>query len=372
VIAEAAAAFDDARTMRQFDSAFMNRALFWAERGRGRTSPNPMVGAVVVSSGGVVVGQGAHLAAGTPHAEVHALDEAGSRARGSTLYCTLEPCCHVGRTGPCVERIVAAGICRVVVATEDPNPRVAGKGLAYLRQHEIAVDVGVGDDLAQRQNGPFFTWMRHRRPFVIAKAAVSADGFVGRADARVKLTGAAADTWFQRQRAEVDAIAVGSSTVLVDDPLLTVRDIFRFRPLTRVLFDWRGRIPDSARVLKTLDHGPIIMIVSEPHTAAERQRLDRLASVGVSIETFDRQSVREALARLGVRGVLSLLVEGGPALHGALADARLIDRVQRVVTPHVLHSGVRAAPAIMSPAGSAHSTRLGSDVLIEVDVHRAG
>src|SRR5262249_41642848 len=156
--------------------------------------------------------------------------------------------------------------------------------------------------------------------------------------ARVKLTGAAADTWFQRQRAEIDAIAVGSGTVLVDDPLLTVRDIYRFRPLTRVLFDWRGRIPDTARVLKTLDQGPIVMIVSEPHVAEVRQRLDRLVGLGVSIETFDRQSVREALARLAERGILSLLVEGGPTLHGALADAQLIDRVQRVVTPHVLRS----------------------------------
>jgi diaminohydroxyphosphoribosylaminopyrimidine deaminase/5-amino-6-(5-phosphoribosylamino)uracil reductase len=160
--------------------------------------------------------------------------------------------------------------------------------------------------------------------------------------------------------------------VLVDDPLLTVRDLYRFRPLTRVLFDWRGRIPASARVLKTLDQGPIVMIVSQPHVAAERQRLDRLAGLGVSIETFDRRSVGEALARLGDRGILSLLVEGGPTLHSALADARLIDRVQRVTTPHVLHSGILAASAIMTATGSAHPTRLGNDVLIEVDVHRAG
>src|ERR1700675_2729941 len=140
------------------DAAFMDRALFLAERGRGRTSPNPIVGAVVVSPEGVVVGQGAHLAAGGPHAEVHALDAAGSRAAGATLYCTLEPCCHVGRTGPCVERIAAAGVARFVVALRDPHPRVAGKGFESLRSRGIHVDVGIGAAEAARQNAPFLSW----------------------------------------------------------------------------------------------------------------------------------------------------------------------------------------------------------------------
>src|SRR5262245_31976712 len=218
------------------DECFMERALFLAERGRGTTSPNPIVGAVVVNESGIVVGQGAHLAAGGPHAEVVALDAAGSLARGATLYSTLEPCAHTGRTGPCVERIVAAGISRVVAAVGDPNPRVAGRGFGYLRARGVRVDLGVSEEAARRQNGPFFTWVARRRPFVIVKAALSRDGFVGRSDRRVKLTGAVADRWFQRQRAEVDAIGVGAGTVLVDDPLLTPREVYRARPLVRVLF----------------------------------------------------------------------------------------------------------------------------------------
>src|SRR5688572_18820546 len=234
----------------------MARALLLAERGRGTTTPNPLVGAVVVRPDGVVVGQGAHLKAGGPHAEVIALDVAGDNARGATLYCTLEPCCHVGRTGPCVERILSARIARVVAAVGDPNPRVAGRGFDFLRQHGVAVSRGVGAEFAARQNGPFLTWIRHHRPLVILKTAVSADGFVGRTDGRVQLTSQAADRWFQRQRAEVDAIAVGAGTVLIDNPLLTARDVYRARPLTRVIFDWHARVPADARVFSTVGEGP--------------------------------------------------------------------------------------------------------------------
>ena len=160
------------------DARFMERALFLAERGRGTTSPNPVVGAVVVSDDGVVVGQGAHLRAGGPHAEVVALEMAGSRARGATLYCTLEPCSHTGRTGPCVERIVPAGIRRVVAAMGDPNPRVSGAGFARLRAEGVEVDVGVGEVEARRRNAAFVTWITKGRPLVTLKTAVSADGFV--------------------------------------------------------------------------------------------------------------------------------------------------------------------------------------------------
>jgi diaminohydroxyphosphoribosylaminopyrimidine deaminase/5-amino-6-(5-phosphoribosylamino)uracil reductase len=196
------------------DAGFIERAFFLGERGRGRTAPNPVVGAVIVSSRGVVVGQGAHLEAGGPHAEVIALDAAGSEARDGTLYCTLEPCSHVGRTGPCVERIVGAGIRRVVFPIRDPNPRVSGSGAAYLRAHGVDVTEGIGEEQARRQNAVFLTWITRLRPYVIVKAAVSSDGFVGRSGTRVKLTGAVADRYLQRQRAEVEAIAVGSGTVL--------------------------------------------------------------------------------------------------------------------------------------------------------------
>jgi diaminohydroxyphosphoribosylaminopyrimidine deaminase/5-amino-6-(5-phosphoribosylamino)uracil reductase len=355
------------------DVALMARALFWAERGRGRTTPNPIVGAVVVTPDGVVVGQGAHLVAGGPHAEVTALDAAGELARGSTLYVTLEPCSHTGRTGPCAERVVASGVRRVVLAVADPNPRVAGRGIAYLRAHGLDVTTDVGRREALRQNAPFFTWVTKGRPFVTAKAAVSVDGFVGPGDRPIRLTGAIADRYFQRQRAEVDAIAVGAGTVLVDDPLLTARGVYRHRPLMRVVFDWRGRVPASARIVSTLQTGPVIMVT----TAATRDRhgahFSELERLGVEVEAFDGRELRPVLERLGQRDVLSLLVEGGPALHSALAAADLIDRVQVVATPLELGAGVPVAPIFRIGASTDATTRviqLGADRLTEFDVHR--
>jgi diaminohydroxyphosphoribosylaminopyrimidine deaminase/5-amino-6-(5-phosphoribosylamino)uracil reductase len=350
----------------------MERALFWAERGRGRTSPNPMVGAVVVSADGVVVGQGAHLAAGLPHAEVVALDKAGTRARGGTLYCTLEPCSHTGRTGPCVERIVAAGLQRVVAAVTDPNPRVSGQGYEYLRAHGVEVTDGVGRAAACVQHAPFFTWVTKRRPFVIAKAASSLDGYVGSRTARVKLTGPAADRYFHRQRAEVDAIAVGAGTVLVDDPVLTARGAYRVRPLTRVLFDWRGRIPPSARVFSTLDAGPVIMIVTSEAVARAPEWHEVLAGQGVHFEVLENRDLGLALERLATLDIVTLLVEGGPSLHAALADAGFVDRAQWVVAPRQLGDGVPLAShfsRVVEPARLSRVVQLGEDLLIEFDVH---
>jgi diaminohydroxyphosphoribosylaminopyrimidine deaminase/5-amino-6-(5-phosphoribosylamino)uracil reductase len=360
---------------RDVDVVFMERALFWAERGRGRTTPNPIVGAVVVSPDGVVVGQGAHMAAGGPHAEVVALGAAGSRARGGTLYCTLEPCSHVGdrRTGPCVEPIVAAGIRRVVGAVTDPNPRVAGQGFAYLREHGVEVTSGILAERASALNAPFFTWIARRRPFVIAKVATSRDRFVGQSTVRVRLTGPEADRHFHRQRSEIDAIAVGSGTVLADDPELTARGAYRHRPLVRVLFDWRGRIPPTARVFSTLDSGPVIMMVTRRALEADPGRTAALEARGVIVEAAETRDLRSALERLAAREVVTLLVEGGPALHDALAEAELIDRAQWVVTPRTLGSGVPLAPMfsrlVTPPHEPSRVTRLGQDVLIEFDVH---
>lgn len=351
----------------------MNRALFWAERGRGRTSPNPLVGAVLVSPDGVVVGQGAHLDLGGPHAEINALQQAGDRARGATLYCTLEPCSHTGRTGPCVARVVEAGVARVVVSVEDANPLVAGRGLAYLRDHGVEVSTGVGAEQARRQLAPFFTWISHRRPFVIVKSAVSLDGYVGRTDRRVQLTGPVADRYFHRQRAEIDAIAVGAGTVLVDDPVLTARGAYRARPLTRVIVDWHARVPATARVFSTLQAGPVIMVV----LASERERrADHFAALedrGVEVDAYDTRDLRTLVTRLATRPVMCLLVEGGPVLQAAFADLGLVDRVQWVVVPRELGEGV---PVVASLGASVHAAapaltrQLGDDLLMEFDVHR--
>ncbi len=356
------------------DADYIDRTLFLAERGRGRTSPNPMVGAVVVSQEGVVVGQGFHERAGEPHAEVHALDIAGRRARGAVLYCNLEPCCHVGRTGPCVGRIVEAGVTRVVAATEDPNPAVRGRGFAYLRAHGIDVQIGVGAAPATRLNQPFFTLMRERRPFVIMKAATSLDGYIASAPGqRTSLTSTAANRHAHRFRAEVDAIAVGVGTVLVDDPLLTARGVYRERPLTRVIFDRRLRTPPGARVLSTIDAGPVV-IVTTSVGAAQQEARGALERGGAEIEVAGDGTFKAALECLASRQVSSLLLEGGAALHRAAWDERLVDFVRLYIAPGVLGpAGVSFLEGRHFATGDLierHAELLDPDVLIEGYVHR--
>jgi diaminohydroxyphosphoribosylaminopyrimidine deaminase/5-amino-6-(5-phosphoribosylamino)uracil reductase len=349
----------------------MRRALQIAARGRGRTSPNPMVGATVVTPEGVIVGDGWHQQAGSPHAEIHALAAAGRRAEGATLYCTLEPCCHHGRTGPCVEAIVKAGIAQVVAAIDDPNPLVKGQGFRHLESHGIKVVRDVARAEAARLNAPFLTAMRERRPWVIAKAGVSADGKVAAAaGVRTPITSAASRRHAQRRRAEVDAIAVGIETVLVDDPLLTVRDVYRMRPLTRVVFDRSLKTPSSARLLTTLAAGPVV-IVGGPDVA-ETGRAARLREAGAVVAVADG-TVAGALRVLAGLGIQSLLVEGGPRLQGAFAEAGMIDEVEVYIAQGVtLPGGVPLAPAGFPLAGLAdlEAVPVGDDVLVRGYVHR--
>jgi diaminohydroxyphosphoribosylaminopyrimidine deaminase/5-amino-6-(5-phosphoribosylamino)uracil reductase len=352
---------------------YMERALFHAARGAGRTSPNPLVGAVVVSADGVVVGQGFHERAGEAHAEVHALAEAGARARGATLYCTLEPCCHQGRTGPCVSKIVDAGIARVVAAVEDPNPAVRGRGFAFLRERGVAVDVGLAAESAVTLNRPFFTLMRDGRPFVALKAATSADGRIAAAPGqRTHLTSAAANRHAHRVRAEVDAIGVGSGTILADDPELTARGAYRERPLARVIFDRRLRTPPHARVLSTPGAGPVIIVTTAEAASRADLRLP-LEARGAQIEVATDGTLRAALQRLGARQIESLLLEGGGAVHAAAWDEGLVDYVRLYVTPKLLGpGGVPWLPdRVFSSAEllERRVTVLGPDVLIEGYVH---
>ena len=359
----------------------MRRALFIAQRGRGRTSPNPIVGAVVVTPDGVVVGQGAHLKAGEPHAEVHALAEAGLRADGATLYCTLEPCAHTGRTPACAPRVADARIARAVIAMTDPNPRVAGAGIALLESRGIRVDSGLCAEDAARDNAAFLTWIRRGRPHVTLKIARTEDGYVGRTPSpaasaggdRLRLTSAAMDRLMHRQRAEIDAIAVGAGTMLADDPLLTARGAFRERPLVRVIFDWRLRCAGDRRLYRTLDRGPVLIVTTEEAAGANREAAEDLGRRGVEIVTLQRRDLTAALNVLGDRSVTSLLVEGGPSLQDAFAAADLVDRVQTITVPRTLGSGV-AEPRLLALEGrlsAPRETRAGGDVLLEADVHRA-
>jgi diaminohydroxyphosphoribosylaminopyrimidine deaminase/5-amino-6-(5-phosphoribosylamino)uracil reductase len=353
---------------------YMQRALFLAACGRGRTSPNPMVGAVVVSTDGVIVGQGFHERAGGPHAEVRALEMAGDCSRGATLYCTLEPCCHVGRTGPCVGRIVEAGIGRVVGAVEDPNPAVNGRGFAYLRAHGVDVRTGVGVAAAVRINQPFFTLMRERRPFVILKVATSLDGRIAAAPGqRTSLTSPAANRHAHLARAEVDAIGVGVGTIRIDDPLLTARGVHRERPLTRVVFDRRMRTPATARLLSTREAGPVMIVTTAAGVARADDRR-RLEDRGAEIAVARDGTFRAALELLAEREVGSLLLEGGAALHQAAWDDDLVDFVRLYVTPGLLGpDGVGFLNGRRFATGDLIERRvetLGPDVLIEGYVHR--
>jgi diaminohydroxyphosphoribosylaminopyrimidine deaminase/5-amino-6-(5-phosphoribosylamino)uracil reductase len=362
------------------DARHMARALFLAERGRGRTTPNPMVGAVVVTDAGVVVGRGSHEAAGGPHAEVHALREAGERARGATLYSTLEPCSHTGRTGPCAPLVADAGIRRVVVASVDPNPRVAGRGLDHLRARGIDVTVGVMEREAETLNRAFFTVMRLGRPFVTLKAALSLDGNVAAAPGRrTAITGAASMRLIHRERAEVDAIGIGSETLLVDDPMLTARVAYRHRPLVRVVFDRRLRAPVTARLLRTTDHGPVVVLTRSESMDTGAARA--LQEAGAQVEAIEVDAdppasfLDAALRRLADLDVNSVLIEGGPMLQKALWDASLVDRIELFIAPVSLGSeGVRWTSVPDGILASLHELRavpVGEDVQVEGDVYRA-
>jgi diaminohydroxyphosphoribosylaminopyrimidine deaminase/5-amino-6-(5-phosphoribosylamino)uracil reductase len=352
----------------------MDRALEQARRGLGRTTPNPVVGACIVSAEGVVVGQGAHERAGEPHAEIHAIEEAGEAARGATLYCTLEPCSHTGRTGPCTQRIIAAGISRVVAAMGDPFPQVNGRGFAQLREHGIDVTVGVGEDVAVRLNQPFLTAVRHGRPFVILKAAASIDGRISAASgSRTAITSRLALRRAQYDRARVDAIGIGSETLLVDDPLLTVREVYRERPLTRVIFDRRLRTPPSARIFATTSHGPILVLTIEEAVRGDPARAEALTRAGATVIAPALPGIESALRELPARGVQSIVIEGGAALHAAVWDAKVADYVQLYVAPTTL--GEQGVP-LDSRAFSTFALfdqqveALGPDVIIEGYVHR--
>ena len=352
----------------------MNRALECARRGLGRTTPNPIVGACIVDDEGIVVGQGAHERAGEPHAEVHALDEAGAAARGATLYCTLEPCSHQGRTGPCTERIIAAGIRRVVAAMEDPFPQVHGRGFAQLRERGIDVVVGVGGDVAARLNQPFLTSVREGRPFIMLKAASSIDGRISAAaGVRTQISSIAAFRRAQYDRAWVDAIGVGSETILIDDPLLTVREVYRERPLTRVIFDRRLRTPPAARIFTTIADGPVLILTTEAARREARTAAAALERAGATVIAPAQTGLAAAVRELPGREVQSIVIEGGAALHAAFWDAKLADYVQLFVAPATL--GAHGVP-LDSRAFSTFALfdrrieALGPDVIIEGYVHR--
>ena len=350
------------------DEAWMTRAVALAEGGRGTTSPNPMVGAVLVRDGRVV-GEGFHRAAGTAHAEAVALAAAGPAAAGATCYVTLEPCAHHGRTPPCADALVAAGVARVVAAVTDPDPRVDGAGLARLRAGGVEVGVGAGAAAAATQNAAYLTHRRLGRPRVTLKAAASLDGKVAAPDGSSQwITGPAARADGHRLRAEADAVLVGAGTALADDPRLTVRlPGHAGRQPLRVLADATGRVGTGGHLV---DAEAGALVATTP--AAPAAAVDAWKAAGAEVLVCGQATITvwggsggalgaspagrgvelEGLARaLGDRGVLELLVEGGPRLQASLWAAGLADRLVWYLAP--LAIGGAGAPGLLDGAGAA-------------------
>ena len=362
------------------DAGFMARALELAAGGLGLTSPNPAVGAVLVRDG-VIVGEGFHERAGGPHAEAVALARAGAAARGATCYVTLEPCAHHGRTPPCADALVTAGVARVVAACPDPNPRVDGRGFARLRAAGIDVTVGPGEAEARALNRAFFTFVTAGRPHVTLKSAMTLDGRIAAWDGTSRwITGEVARAEAHRLRFLADAVLVGIGTVLRDDPELTVR-----LPGTpakepyRVVADSRLRTPPDAQVLRAGDPSRTIVACRAP---APRRRAAGLRERGARVLELPgegrRVDLRALLKTLGELDVVAVLAEGGAELGAGLLDAGLVDRVAFFVAPRLL--GGRTAPGPLGGVGrslkdavsvTALSYRIvGEDLLIEGDVAR--
>ncbi len=325
------------------DQEFMRRALELAALGRGKTSPNPLVGAVVVKDG-VIVGEGYHKKAGTPHAEVIALQEAGARAKGADLYVNLEPCCHYGRTPPCTKAIIEAGVKRVVVACEDPNLLVAGKGIEILRQAGIAVEVGVLEEEARRLNEVFFKFITTRRPFVTLKVAMSLDGKIATFAGDSKwITGEQARCYAHQMRAEHDAVMVGIGTVLTDDPLLTVRLPGESKQPWRLIVDSRLRIPLESRIALTSGKFPTIVATVQHQGSREKKKLLEERGIEVWELPADRGRVdlNALLEELGRKEITSVLLEGGATLNASALEAGVVDKFVIFVAPKII-GGSRA------------------------------
>jgi diaminohydroxyphosphoribosylaminopyrimidine deaminase/5-amino-6-(5-phosphoribosylamino)uracil reductase len=320
------------------DVTYMQQVLRLAHEGAGYVSPNPLVGCVIVKDG-QVVGQGYHQRFGGPHAEVYALQEAGLQAQGAVLYVNLEPCCHTGKTPPCVEAIVRAGIGRVVAALRDPNPLVAGGGLARLQTAGIPVTLGVCEAEARELNEAFLKYVTRQRPFVTLKCAITLDGKIAtRTGASRWITGAAAREEVHRLRHAADAILVGIGTVLLDDPLLTTRlpDRHGVNPL-RIIVDSTLRLPLQARVADVTECRTLVATTTRG-AGAQRQQLQAQGLEIVTLPAYDdgRVDLKALLQYLGTRGIASVLVEGGATLSAALLQRRLVDKVLFFIAPKII------------------------------------
>jgi diaminohydroxyphosphoribosylaminopyrimidine deaminase / 5-amino-6-(5-phosphoribosylamino)uracil reductase len=338
------------------DEQFLQRALDLARQGIGLASPNPYVGAVIVDPQGIIVGEGTYTYEGLKHAEVLALEQAGGKARGSTLYINLEPHCHQGRTAPCTDALIAAGIRRVVASMPDPNPKVSGRGFEKLQGAGVDVEVGGLQAEAQRLNEAFARYTRHGVPLVTLKSAMTLDGKIARPprprSAATEtpparwITGEAARNHVQQQRRQSDAILVGVGTILADDPLLTDRSgDARRRPLLRVILDSHLRLPLESRLvqsiaMKSASENDVLVFCS----STEEKKKSDLEARGIQVEQLppdsqDRPDIHAVLRRLGQLEITSVIIEGGSAVNGAALASRVVDKVFLYYAPTILGAG---------------------------------
>ncbi|HVP90876.1 MAG TPA: bifunctional diaminohydroxyphosphoribosylaminopyrimidine deaminase/5-amino-6-(5-phosphoribosylamino)uracil reductase RibD [Terriglobales bacterium] len=359
------------------DLGFMEMAYGLAERARGCASPNPLVGSVIVRDG-AIAGVGFHEQAGRPHAEVNALRMAGERARGGTIYVTLEPCVHWGRTPPCVDALLAAGLKRAVISAHDPNPLVHRKGAARLRAAGLDVEVGLLAEKNARLNEAYIKYITRKVPFVTLKAAASFDGKTAtRAGDSKWISAPATRDYVHLLRGESDALMVGIGTLLADDPRLTVRHpTWGRKKVLRVVLDSMLRFPLTARLLGTLDRGRVIVFGRE---GAPAGKAEALRGRGVEVVLIDRPldeagGLERVLAELGRREIVSLLVEGGGRLVTSFVERRLADKIILTLSPKLI--GGREARGVLEGRGAAlvrealelretRAFRLGNDLILE-------
>ena len=316
---------------------WMRRALALAEQGTALASPNPMVGAVLVLDG-KIVGEGFHTYEGRKHAEALAIEAAGEQARGAALYINLEPCCHQGRTGPCTEAVLTAGVKHVIAAMEDPNPQVSGKGFEQLRLGGVEVETGLCREEAERLNEAFSRWVRTRLPLVTLKSAMTLDGRIAAPDDNSGwVTSEAARAHVQRQRHAHDAVWTGIATVLADDPLLTDRTgLARRRSLVRVISDSKLRLPLTARLLQQVNQD-VLVFCSAGADPGKRRELEQRGVCVVPLPGDGRPDPRVIISELGKREILSVLLEAGSELNGAALEAGVVDKVFLYYAPKILH-----------------------------------
>ncbi len=331
---------------KDIDEKYMSLALELAGKGRGRVEPNPMVGAVLVKNG-EIVGKGYHQIFGGAHAEIHAIDEGGENGKGATLYVSMEPCAHFGKTAPCADAIIRAGITKVVAAVADPNPVTDGRGIQKLKDAGIEIQIGVLEHHARRLNAPFFKLMQKGIPYVIAKWAMSLDGRIATYTGESKwITSEESRRYVHKIRGQVDGILVGINTVLRDDPLLTCR-IEGGRNPRRIIIDSNALLPLNARLLNTINEGEVVVAVNKN---AQVERIEKLKQLGCRViqmcNTTDRVDLKELFYRLGKMELTNILVEGGSRVITSFFEERLVDKVMVFIAPIIIGGEGARSPVL--------------------------